>query len=754
MRIMATVAIGQPLTRKDGVAKVTGAARYTADFSEAGMAYAQLVTSPVAKGRISELDTSAAEAAPGVRLVLTHRNMDRLEPLKFFFAGGPAQSSFMPLTSDEIRYAGQMVALVVAETQEAAADGARRVTVSYRAEPAAASIHDQGAGAPADAAEAIEVGDAKAAFDAAEIKVDARYVTPAQHHNPIELYATTALWRDGGLTVYLPSQWVRGTQTALAQAFGLPLDDVQVISPYVGGAFGSKATVMAHTVLLAVAARRLGRPIKLMVSREDMYAAGSFRPATTQHVALAASRGGRLQALIHEQSGQTSRMDVACFPGTEMTARMYAVPNIRTRETVIATDVNTPGFMRAPFETPTFFGLESAMDELAVALGMDPVELRVLNEPEKDPTNGLPWSSRSLVQCYRRGAERFGWSRRTPEPGSMRDGQDLIGWGCATATYPTQLFPTNARLRLSANGSAWVGCAAHDIGTGTYTIAAQIVADRLGIPMEQVTVELGDSRLPTGPVAGGSVTAGSLSGALTRACDMARHRLLEAAGGAEGPLAGVPMSELRLEGGEIVGRDGTREPLTSVLSRMPSGVLEVEGSWIPAGMTADQAKAADQGGLAMAGPSYPEFSAAAFGAEFVEVRINARTRTIRVPRMVGVFAAGRILNAKTAHSQLMGGMVWGLSNALLEESEIDRKLARFVNANIAEYHVAVNADVVSVEVEMLDEKDELVNPLGAKGIGELGIVGTSAAIANAVYHATGIRVRKTPILIEDILPSA
>jgi xanthine dehydrogenase YagR molybdenum-binding subunit len=512
MRIMATVAIGQPLSRKDGAAKVTGTARYAADFAETGMAFAQLATSTVAEGRIAELDTSAAEATAGVLLVLTHRNMERIEPLKFIFAGGQAQSSFMPLMSDEIRYAGQTIALVAADTQEAADDAARRIDVRYQAEPAAASIHDSGAGKAVDAAEAIEVGDAEAALAVAEVKVEARYTTPAQHHNPIELFATTASWRGDKLTVHLPSQWVRGTQVGLAKAFGVPPDDVQVISPYVGGAFGSKASVMPHTVLLAAAARRLGRPVKLMVSREHMYAAGSFRPATTQRVALAAARDGRLQALLHEQSGQTSRMDRACFPGTEMTARMYAVPNIRTRETVIATDVNTPGFMRAPFETPTFFALESAMDELAVALAVDPVELRIRNEPDKDPTNGLPWSSRSLVQCYRRGAERFGWPRRTPEPGSMREGDILIGWGCATATYPTQLFPASARLRLSANGSAWVGCAAHDIGTGTYTIAAQVVADRFGIPMDRVTVELGDSRLPTGPIAGGSVTAGSIGG--------------------------------------------------------------------------------------------------------------------------------------------------------------------------------------------------------------------------------------------------
>jgi xanthine dehydrogenase YagR molybdenum-binding subunit len=396
---MATVSIGQPLVRKDALAKVTGSARYAADVAEAGMAYAQLVPSRVAKGQIVELDTTAAEAVPGVLLVLTHRNLERLEPLRFIFDGGEAQSSFMPLMSDEVRYAGQTIALVAAETQEAADEAAALVEVACRAEPAAASLHDPGAGTPADATEAIEIGDAEATFAAAEVKVDVGYTTPAQHHNPIELYATTASWQGRKLTVHLPSQWVKGTQVGLAKALGVPPDDVRVISPYVGGGFGSKGSVMPHTVLVAAAARRLGRPVKLIVRREDMYAAGSFRPATTQRVALAASRDGRLQALIHEQTGQTSRMDRACFPGTEMTARMYAVPNIRTRERIVATDVNTPGFMRAPFETPTFFGLESAMDELAVALAMDPVELRIRNEPDKDPTNGLPWSSRSLVQC-------------------------------------------------------------------------------------------------------------------------------------------------------------------------------------------------------------------------------------------------------------------------------------------------------------------------------------------------------------------
>jgi xanthine dehydrogenase YagR molybdenum-binding subunit len=354
----------------------------------------------------------------------------------------------MPLMSDEICYAGQTIALVVADTKEAADDAAERIEVAYRAEPAAASIHAAGAGAPVDAAESIKVGDAEGAFAAAEVKVETRYTTPAQHHNPIELYATTALWHGSKLTVYLPSQWVKGTQVGLAKALGVPPDDVQVISPYVGGGFGSKGSIMPHTVLVAAAARRLGRPVKLVVSREDMYPAGSFRPATTQHVALAAARDGSIQALIHEQSGQTSRMDQACFPGTEMTSRMYAVPNIRTRETVIATDVNTPGFMRAPFETPTFFGLESAMDELAVALGMDPVELRIKNEPDKDLTKSLPWSSRSLVQCYRRGAERFGWSRRTPDPGSMREGDVLIGWGCgSSAPVSSRGYSRSSRRR-------------------------------------------------------------------------------------------------------------------------------------------------------------------------------------------------------------------------------------------------------------------------------------------------------------------
>lgn len=749
---MTMVTIGQPLTRKDGFAKVTGAARYTTDLNEVGQAYARLVTSKIAAGRLVGLDVRAAAASPGVHLVLTHENADPVQPLTFVFTGGQGQSSHQPMTSDEIRYAGQTIAVVVAETQEAADEAGRLITAEYEARTPAASIEDAGAGEAKPAGEPIEIGDADAALAAAAVKVDAEYVTPAQHHNPMELYATTASWRAGKLTVWLPSQWVVGTQVALATAFEIAMEDVQVICPYVGGGFGSKATVMPHTILTAMAARRLGRPVKLVVDREQMYTAGSFRPAAIQRVALGADRDGKLQALVHEQRGQTSRFDDASFAGTDMTARMYACPNIRTAELIIATDVNTPGFMRAPNEVPTFFGFESAVDELALALGIDPIELRKRNEPERDPVKGLPWSSRSLVPCYERAAELFGWQRRDPRPGSMRDGDELVGWGCATATYPTQLGPASVRLRLAGNGSASIASAAHDIGTGTYTIMAQVVADRLGLPMDRVGVELGDSSLPYGPMAGGSETAGSLSAAIVTACEEAGARLIEAASKAEdGPLAGSATGQLRLEGGDIVGSDGKRETWTAVLNRTPTGVIEIAADWAPSGMAAGMIRSAHKGAAAIAGPSYPKFTACAFGAELVEVRINRRTGSIRCPRAVGMFAAGTILNRKTAHSQLMGGMVWGISNGLLEASEVDRRYGRFVNANIAEYHVAVNADIVDVTVEMLDEKDELVNPMGVKGLGELGIVGTSAALANAVFHATGVRVRKTPIMIEDVL---
>jgi xanthine dehydrogenase YagR molybdenum-binding subunit len=733
--------IGQSVVRRDAAAKATGVAQYAADFAHANVAYAALTLGTIAKGRITRIDTTEAEAVPGVQLVLTHASLNEgIGEETFAMKGGHMQSSFMPLTSDEIHYSGQIVALTIADTQEAAEEAARLIRVDYAAVHASAAMDDPDRHEEPMKDAAHDVGDAEAAFAAAEVSVDATYLTPAQHHNPIELYAATAVWRDGKLLLNSPSQWVRGKQAALAKIFGIPMEDVRVESPYIGGGFGGKATLLPHAVLVAMAARRLGRPVKLVVPREAMFTVGSFRPATRSRVRLGARRDGTLTAVIHEQAGQSAEIDHVAFPVTEVTGRMYQCANIKLREATIATDVNTPGFQRAPAEAPGFFGFECAVDELAEKLGIDPVELRIQNEPAKDPLEGLQWSSRSLVKCFRRGAEVFGWNNRNPKPGSMTtaDGT-LIGYGTATACYPSATAPSSARIRLSADGICEVYCGAHDLGTGAYTVLGQIAADVLGVPNEKVRVYLGDSTLPSGPVAGGSITTGSSGSAVHMAALKVRDAVLRAAGGGT------------LVGGQVIGSDGKGRSLEEVLASKTGGTIEETADWKPAPMSDDTMRAGLAGGMAMQPPTGKTHASYSFGAQFAEVHVDPLLRTIRVARMVGVFGCGRIINPRTAHSNLAGGMIWGASFALLEETQIDRPRARFANQDLAGYHFSTNADIGEVIAETVEEEDPIVNAIGAKGVGEIGIVGMPAAIANAVYHATGVRVRKTPILIEDLL---
>jgi xanthine dehydrogenase YagR molybdenum-binding subunit len=745
--------IGSAVVRRDAAVKAAGTARYAADFAHAGVAYAALTLSPVARGHITSIDTTEAEAAPGVQLVMTHRSLNQgLGEETFVMKGGHMQSSFMPLTSDEIHYAGQIVGLIVADTQEAAEEASRKLRIEFSTVRAFASMDDPGRTAEPYPDVPEDEGDAEATLASSAVKVDNHYATPAQHHNPIELYATTAEWQDDKLTVHVPSQWVIGQRVGLATIFGIPPEDVFVESPYIGGGFGGKATILAHTVLVAAAARRLRRPVKLVVPREAMFTVGSFRPATRSRVALGAERDGTIRALIFEEAGQSAEIDHVAFSGADAVPRMYASQTRKLREATVKTDVNTPGFQRAPGEASSFFGFESAVDELAVALGLDPIELRLKNEPARDPVTGLPWSSRSLVQCYRRGAELFGWARRSPAPGSMRtpDGM-LIGWGCATATYPSAMAPASARVTLTPDGLVHVGTAAHDLGTGAYTVLGQVAADVLGIPDARVRVRLGDSSLPSGPVAGGSITTGSAGAAIHGAAHAVRARLLVGATAAGGLFAGTDPASLTLAEGHVIGPDGTSHPLTEVMAKIPGGAIEETLDWKPASMPDDKMRAGLAGGMAFAGPVHETHTAYSFGAQFAEVHIDPLLRTIRLPRMVGVFACGRIINPRTARSNLAGGMVWGASYALHEESRVDRPRARFSNTDLAGYHVSVNADIGEVIVETIHEDDAVVNPIGAKAVGEVGIVGMNAAIANAVFHATGVRVRKTPIMVEDLL---
>jgi xanthine dehydrogenase YagR molybdenum-binding subunit len=717
--------IGADVPRYDAHAKVTGQARYASDYVVSKPAYAVLVTSSIAKGRIVSIDDGAARALPGVIDVVTHATVNgAIKPTKFFAAGGYIGSSIMPLASDQVWHAGQIVAVVLADTFERATDAAGRVSVAYDAQPPAATFDSPGAETQlASIASKVHtdphVGDAAKAFAEAPVKVDARYATPTEHHNPMELFTTTCAWDGDKLTVWEPSQNVYGVRFGLASQLGIDPDDVHVISPYVGGAFGSRGALTQRTAIIAFAARRIGRPVKLVATRQDGFTIASFRAETRHHVKLGASPDGKLQSLSHEGWEVTSRPDPYMVAGTDATTRLYACPNVASNVSIVHADRNTPGFMRAPAEWPYVFALESAMDELATALNMDPIELRRVNDTMVEPIKGLPYTSRSLMKCFDAGAEAFGWKRRNPKPGSMQEGDWQIGFGCATTLYPTQISPAAARVTLTPQGRVLVQTAAHDIGNGAYTVVALTAADRLGVPLDRITVELGDSDLPPAPVAGGSNTTASVCNVVAKACDEIVRRIQQEGAAERGGAI------------EVYAENVPHDAKPDAMKNLARGIQGITG-----------------------GTKLPDRLEFAFGAEFVEVRVHKETREIRCPRILGAFAAGKIVSARTAESQLMGGLIWGISSALHEATDIDGRTARYTNTDLADYLMPVNADIGEVKVMILPEVDTQVNALGIKGLGELGNVGTNAAIANAVFHATGVRVRNLPIRIEDLLTQA
>ena len=725
--------MGQPIPRYDARAKVTGAALYAADMALPDVAYAYLLSSRIAKGRIKSFDLNAARALPGVLDILTYQTIGGdIRKVKYATEGGPASNSVVPLGSAEIAYAGQPIAMVLAETLEVAQDAASQIGVEYEEQPSAGTFDSKGA-VEQELAEQNrkhddpKVGNFATAYEAAPVKIDASYSTPPQHHNPIELFATQCIWNGAQLTVHEPSQNVYGIKNGLAAQLGIEPSQIRVISRYVGGAFGSKGGLTQRTAIVAVAARRLGRPVKLVPTREQGFTIATFRAETQQRVQLGATQDGKLQALNHEGSEVTSRADPYAVAGTDASTRMYACPNVASNVTIVRADRATPGFMRAPAETPYFFALESAMDELAVALNMDPIELRRVNDTQTEPIKGLPYTSRrALMTCFDQAAEAFGWKARNPTPGSTRDGNWLVGWGCAASAYPTQMAAATARVRVFADGRALVETAGHEIGNGLYTVAAQTAAEGLGIPVEKVSVSLGDTDLPPAPVAGGSISTASVCTVIAQACDAIRMRL---------------------------GQDGKPAPdVAAAMKDRGMGALEEYAESVPHGVAKDGVQALYKGAaMPMGGARLKDRIQFAFGAQFVEVRVHARTREIRVPRMVGAFASGRILNPRTAHSQYMGGMIWGIGSAIHEQTEIDPRTSRYVNANLADYMIPVNADIGEVRIIMVPEEDRVINPIGVKGIGEIGIVGTSAALANAIYHATGQRLRDLPLRIDGLI---
>ena len=746
--------MGAPVPRYDARLKVTGEAHYPSDEPVANPAFGVLVTSSIARGRIEKLDLDAARAVPGVLEILTYSNTSELNSTKF----GEGSATSIENLGPDILQEGQIIAVVVADTFEAATEAAHSVKATYDSQQPSATFGSPGL--KVENATKVspqhkhlpQAGDAAAAIAAADVTLEAEYGTPTQHHNPIELFTTTCEWNGDRLTVYEPSQFVYGLKNGVAQRLGIAPEKVRVVSHYVGGAFGSKGTMTPRTAMIALAAKRLNRPVKLVATRDQGFTIATYRAETRHHIRLGARRDGKLVGYSHEGWEISSRPDPYVVAGVEDTAQMYAFGAVATHVNVVHADRNTPGFMRSPPVVPYVFALESAMDEMAEKLGMDPIEFRRANDTTVSPIGNKPYSSRSLMICYDQAAEAFGWKQRNPKPGTMREGEWLVGYGCATAIYPTHVGPAAARVRLQPNGDVRVQIAAHEIGNGVYTVLAQMAAARLGVPLSSITVEVGDSRLPPAPVAGGSNTTASSCSAVMKTCDMIRAKLFHAAATAnDGPLAGRHVDALNLADGMVVANDGAGEKLADAFKRMGMSTIEEYCEFVPQGLKPDAVGELYNGKLVMTGGPHGPKVMYAMGAEFVEVRVHSSTREIRVPRIVGAFAAGRLMNTRTVHSQYMGGMIWGISSALHEATEIDARYARYVNDNLADYMIPVNADVKEVRVILVPEEDHDVNPAGVKGLGELANVGTAAAVANAVYHATGKRIRQLPIRLEQLL---
>jgi xanthine dehydrogenase YagR molybdenum-binding subunit len=733
--------VGQPINRVDGRLKVTGGARYAVEFPVERIAYAALVGSTIANGRIKIIDTSEAQRVPGVLHIMTHENAPKLKPVATNPAEGDAAGKRVPLQSPTVYYSGQYIAMVVAETLEQARRASELVRVTYDEQPPATDIERERAnakppkgkvaGKPADSTR----GNPDAGLSAAAVKVDEIYRTPTEHHNPMEPHATTAVWDGDKLTVYDATQYTYGVRHAMAVTFGIPEENVRVICKFTGGGFGCKGTVWAHVALAAAAARQVKRPVRLATTRQQMFANMGHRAETEQRVALGAARDGKLTAIIHEGLSHTSVYDEYVEPFSKATHMMYACDNFRASQRLVQLNVGTPTYMRAPGETPGMFALESALDELAYKLNIDPVQLRILNHADTDPDTKLPWSTKLLKESYKTGAERFGWARRTPQPASMRDGRYLIGMGMATAVYPVNHFPASARVVIKQDGTGIAESSTHDLGTGAYTVLTQIAAETLGLPVERVRVEIGDTNLPKAFVSGGSSTTMAVGSAIQGAGRAAITKLKELTReDKRSPLYGATAEQVVVKDGRLSLADNPAkgETYKEILTR--AGMTEIEGNFDM--QFNDKQKT---------------HSSHSFGAHFAEVRVDPDFGEVRVKRFAGVFDIGRVMNMKLAESQMRGGVVMGIGMALMEETVLDKNLGRIVNRDLGEYHVPVNADVPPIDVVLLDSFDEYASPIGAKGAGEIGIVGAAAAIANAVYHATGVRVRDLPITPDKLM---
>ncbi|WP_411903837.1 xanthine dehydrogenase family protein molybdopterin-binding subunit [Methylorubrum thiocyanatum] len=736
--------VGSAVSRVDGPAKVTGLAKYAGEFAAPDLAYGVVVSSAIAKGSIRSIDASAAEAVPGVIKVITHENRPATSdnPEDYQDAVAPPGAPFQALATDRIVFSGQPVALVVAEDFETARYAASLVRVDYGV---VAPRTDLAAQAPESYDPPMKRsgikpppepwGDAETAFDAAEIRVNGQYRMADEHHNPMEPHASTVVVeKDGTYTVYDKIQGVSNTHDYIASAFGLKPEQVRVLNPYLGGGFGSGLRPQYQLFLAMLAAKDLGRSVRVTLTRDQMWSF-TYRSEALQTVSLGADRSGKLTALRHDAVQGTSSYEDYQEVVVNWSGVLYDCDNVKLTYSLAKLDTPTPGDMRAPGAVTGVYAIETAMDELAYATGQDPIQLRLKNYTESDPTEEKPFGSKALKECFREGAERFGWSRRNPQPRSMREGRELVGWGMATGIWESMMMQSSAHAVLTADGRLEVGNQTGDIGTGTYTILTQIAADTLGLPLDHVTTKLGDTQLAKAPVAGGSWTAASSGTAVMKACrDIAEQAFKLARGMDNSPLANVDFERVVFSNGriELAGDPAKSVALTDVLKATGTAKLEATG------------EAAPDKDFAM------EYEAYTHSAIFVEVKIDEELGQVRCTRVVSAIAAGKILNLKTARSQILGGIVMGVGSALHEESMLDHRIGRFMNHNLGEYHVPVNADIHDIDVIFVDEEDK-ANPLGVKGLGEIGIVGVAAAISNAVFHATGKRIRHLPITPDKIL---
>ena len=736
------VSLGRPVSRVDGVDKVRGSARFAAEIPLEAMVYAAFVHSPITRGRIVDIDQTLAETAPGVVLVMTHRNAPAmktpplLSPTSATSKG--AGNSSLPIMQDaEIRWNGQVVAVVLAETQEQADFAASVVKLRYQPSEARTDFERAKVAARTPSSvmfdeNHLSIGDAARALKSAVYSVDNLYTTPGYNHNAIELHAATVQWEGDRLTVHDATQMINSTAATLAHVFGLKEERVRVLSPFVGGSFGGKA-LWDHQILAIAAARLAGRPVRIVLSREGVYRIVGGRAASEQRIALGADADGRLTALVHTGYSVMPRHSICPEPYTAGSRQVYDAKTFEVIQRYLDLDVVANTFMRAPGEATGTFALESAIDELAHRIGIDPIELRRINEPTKHPTIGAPFSQRAIMQAYADGARRFGWDERSPTPGARREGEWLIGMGCATGTYPyVRMMGGNVRVALMADGRALVSSASHEMGMGTATVQAQHAADRLGLPVDNVHFELGDTALPTAKMAAGSSQTVTIAGAITTASKKIAGEMLRLAGN-DTPLAGLKAKEVELVNAGIakIGEPGRFESYASILKRAGRSELSVTAS----------------GSAPLEIFKYAMHSCSAV---FCEVRVSAMTGEVRVSRLLGSFDCGRILNPKTAASQFRGGMIMGLGMALTEETLFDERSGRIMNASLADYHVPAHLDVPEIDIIWTDIPDPRA-PLGARGIGEIGVTGTAAAIANAVFNATGKRVRDLPITLDKLL---